>query len=224
MKRILFISLLLSHLIASSQKTIRLKFTSSFNNVPLIPTKSYFSSALNDSISFSTLKYYIGQLNFYNKKKLAYSINRYFLIDSNLDSFITVQVPLKLSYTKVSFLLGVDSATNDKPTFKESLDPRKGMYWAWHSGYINFKLEGKSNVCPTPNNNFQFHLGGFLKNQLAAKRITLNTKHSTNIHINFNVDQFLDTIDLKTTNTIMTPSKQAVQLSEVAAKCFVIAN
>jgi hypothetical protein len=224
MKRILLLSFILCNALSYSQKTIKIKFTSSFNNESIELHKNYFSSTLNDSISFSKLKYYIGKLNFYNNSKLVYSVNKYFLVDIDIDSFITVQVPLKLRFSKINFLLGIDSATNNKPNFKEVLDPRKGMYWAWHSGYINLKLEGKSNSCPTINNNFQFHLGGFLNNQLAARTLVFNTKNSTTIHINFNVEQFLNAINLKTTNTIMTPSKQAVDLSEIASKCFYIIN
>jgi hypothetical protein len=38
----------------------------------------------------------------------------------------------------------------------------KGMYWAWNSGYIFLKFEGKSPVIPDSlSNNFYYHIGGF---------------------------------------------------------------
>lgn len=208
----------------NAQQKISLQFSASFGSENLRLYKNYYSSAHKDSFSFSTLKYYIGKITFYQNAKKIFSLNKYFLIDVSADSAISLQLPKNLKYNSISFSLGVDSVTNAKPSFKESLDPRKGMYWAWHSGYINFKLEGKSPLCNSVNNVFQFHLGGFLNNQLAVKEVKFTTKKAPTHSINFDVEKFINNIDFKTTSLIMTPGKQSVQLSKAAAACFFVAN
>ena len=55
------------------------------------------------------------------------------------------------------------------------LDPTKGMYWAWQSGYINFKMEGSCSQCLATKNNFEFHLGGYQQPFYAMQTIELNT-------------------------------------------------
>lgn len=208
--------------LAQQQQAIH--FSANFGSNKLELHKSYFSSFNKDSVQFSALKFYVGQFNFYNNNKKVFSLNKYFLIDVMADSLCRFTIPKNILYNSITFLLGVDSVTNAKPSFKDDLDPRKGMYWAWHSGYINFKLEGKSPVCSTLNNAFQFHLGGFGKNKLAAKTVALQAKKASTLFIQFNAEQFINTVDLKTSNLIMTPSWQAVNLNDIAAKCFLLAN
>lgn len=207
-----------------AQQRLNLHFSATYQNQKLQLHKNYFSTANNDSVSFSTLKFYVGKIVLYQNNKKVFSISKYHLMDINGDSVIQLNIPTKINYNSMAFILGVDSATNAKPSFKEYLDPRKGMYWAWHSGYINLKLEGKSPVCSTVNNSFQFHLGGFLNNQLAAKEIRLKVKKAPVININLNIEQLINSIDLKTTNLIMTPGKQSVTLSQTLSNCFSTQN
>jgi hypothetical protein len=64
-------------------------------------------------------------------------------------------------------MVGVDSIRNtmDVSRRKGALDVAgiaKGMYWQWNSGYIFFKMEGKSKSIPDSlSNNFYYHIGGF---------------------------------------------------------------
>ena len=44
------------------------------------------------------------------------------------------------------FRFGTDSLLNVSGALSGDLDPSKGMYWAWNSGYINCKIEGRSVV------------------------------------------------------------------------------
>jgi hypothetical protein len=104
------------------------------------------------------------------------------------------------------------------------LDPTKGMYWTWQSGYINFKLEGKSTICPTRNNAFEFHLGGYQPPFNCLKTALLKSTNQKNIVVVFDLNQFLSSIDLSKQNQIMSPNNQAVLLSEQAIKSFKIIN
>jgi hypothetical protein len=53
------------------------------------------------------------------------------------------------SISKITFSAGIDSLTSTAGIQKGVIDPINGMYWAWQSGYVNFKIEGKSSSCPT---------------------------------------------------------------------------
>jgi hypothetical protein len=71
------------------------------------------------------------------------------------------------------------------------LDPIKGMYWAWQSGYINMKIEGKSSSCRTRKNEFQFHIGGYLSPYYAMRKVALTyDKKATEINIGIDLYNF----------------------------------
>jgi hypothetical protein len=103
-----------------------------------------------------------------------------------------------------------------------NLDPTKGMYWAWHSGYINFKLEGTSAHCKTRNNEFQFHLGGYQQPNYCLQTISFPINNESKINLKLDVQQILQQIDLTKTNHIMSPSAEAVLISKIVAHAFTI--
>ncbi len=41
------------------------------------------------------------------------------------------------------------------------LDPTKGMFWTWNSGYLSFKIEGYSPVSTQPAHIIAYHIGGY---------------------------------------------------------------
>jgi hypothetical protein len=100
------------------------------------------------------------------------------------------------------------------------LDPTKGMYWTWQSGYINFKLEGNSNLCKTRHNEFQFHLGGYQQPFNCLQTVFVQVKSTANIKLNIDVEKFFQYIQLSQLNHIMSPSKEAVELSEKLTETF----
>ena len=113
-----------------------------------------------DSIQLKSLKFYISNIELVNGDKVVWQQkNSFHLIDASKNE--SLQIPLKhqsnLNFTKIKFNLGIDSMVNVSGALGGDLDPTKGMYWTWQSGYINFKLEGKSKKCKTRNNEFHFH-------------------------------------------------------------------
>jgi hypothetical protein len=100
------------------------------------------------------------------------------------------------------------------------LDPTKGMYWTWQSGYINLKLEGKSKQVPGGNNVFQFHLGGYAAPFATAQEVRLETTNDDIVTIQADVQRLLEGINLGQQNSIMMPGKEAVILSQKAAAMF----
>ena len=66
------------------------------------------------------------------------------LIDMEDKESLHIKIPTTSIKTirSINYLIGTDSLTNISGALEGDLDPIKGMYWAWNSGYINFKLEG----------------------------------------------------------------------------------
>ena len=209
---------------AQSSKGFRLNFESMFNEQHLTLNDSFYSiNNGKNTVQITKLKFYISSIQFYNNDKLVYvEKNSYHLIDASNSKTLHINInkPSTTKFNAIKFSLGIDSATNTKGALGGELDPTKGMYWAWHSGYINFKLEGISNLCNTRNNAFEFHLGGFAAPHNSLQTIKLTLPNSTIATVLVDINKFLSQINLATTNAIMTPSKEANELSKQATKIF----
>lgn len=124
--------------------------------------------------------------------------------------------------TSVRFYLGIDSSTNVAGVGQGDLDPTKGMYWAWQSGYINMKLEGNSKLCSKTKNEFQYHLGGYAAPNNALQLIELKLDGNGRYNVKVDVEQFFTRTDMRQIAHVMSPSIKAVELSAHAAKMFSI--
>jgi hypothetical protein len=216
---LLFVELAL----AQQTKTLELCFSASYEIEPikLNDSRSFISS--KDSIEISTLKFYCSNITLLNDgKKVWEEKNSYHLIDiaKNQYSHLNLTVPKTIIYKEVTFNLGIDSITNEMGSMGGDLDPTKGMYWAWNSGYINFKLEGKSAKCKTRNNEFQFHIGGYSFPYNTLQAITLPINNTEKINVNLDVTKFLSNINLADENHIMSPSAKALIMAQNIAKSF----
>lgn len=123
-------------------------------------------------------------------------------------------------FNAIRFNIGIDSVTNSGGVKGGDLDPTKNMYWTWQSGYINFKLEGKSKVCKTRNNVFQFHIGGYSYPNNSLQIVTIPVNHSASININFDLEKLLSGVGLQTTNEIMSPNAKAMQVAKLYKTVF----
>ena len=117
-------------------------------------------------------------------------------------------------YTKLKFMLGVDSLRNSTGVQDGYLDPSHGMIWDWNTGYIFFKHEG--NYINTANvvKPLRLHLGQNISrgnvqvdlpllnvNGITSKLLIdfdLNKVYSAQNIIDFNIDndrQSTDAVD-----------------------------
>ena len=190
-----------------------------------LDTTQYITD-LNDTVSFTALKFYISkiELEYENGSKFKES-KSYHLID--LDKPTSLQFTLKKvtdsKIKKINFDIGIDSLTNVSNDFEGDLDPSLGMYWAWNSGYINMKLEGKSNSCTSAKKDFHFHIGGYLPNQNALQQISLPiVKKSNQLELNVDVSKWLNKTSLKETHSIMIPGKKAISMAQLYKNIFFI--
>ena len=80
----------------------------------------------------------------------------------------------------------------------------RGMYWVWNSGYIFFKLEGKTvNEIDSLQKRFQYHIGGYggydskTINNIKVKtldldEVTVSKKKQPIINIQVDIAKFFD--------------------------------
>lgn len=131
----------------------------------------------------------------------------YFLVDEadSLSKIIDLSLPAA-DISSIQFLLGVDSIRNVSGIQTGALDPMKGMFWTWNSGYIMAKLEGTSESSTIGGHYFTYHIGGFKGENNVLKTITLlipETKESVQeIHITADINTwFKNKSDIKISET-----------------------
>ena len=226
MKKILLIMLLLSIMLKANcqqASSIKLNIHLLFGSKTLAIADESYPLANGDSIRFDMLRFYISGIQLFYNNSLTYAEqNSFHLIDAadKNSVYLSFPMPEKTRLNKIKFNLGIDSLTNVSGVMGGDLDPTKGMYWTWQSGYINLKMEGRSAVCPARNHEFQFHLGGYQDPFYAMQTLELEVKNSGSLDIYFDLQKLTNELDLQKLNHIMSPGKEAVDLSELTSKCF----
>lgn len=207
---------------SQKDKTISLDFKSVFGEQALVLDSIYIIEN-NNTIQIENLKFYISNLALYKDHKLVWAEKlSYHLYDQAVSEThsLKLTMPANITYDQLKFDVGIDSLTNVSGALGGDLDPTKGMYWTWQSGYINFKLEGTSSISSHPKKEFQWHLGGYQKPYDALQHIYIMAANKAQPVILFDVKQFLQQHNLSTQHHIMSPSKEAVNLSEGLVECF----
>lgn len=222
---VLFLLLCLKGFTQNQADSLHLNFNIEFNHQILELNKQYITSK-NDTIALKTFKCYISSVQIhYSDNSLFTEKDSYHLLD--LENPNTLHFPITKSndkiISKVTFNIGIDSLTNTSGAMSGDLDPTKGMYWAWQSGYVNMKIEGKSSSCNPEGsgrkNEFQFHIGGYMQPNYAMRSVEILTKNEK-LNITIDVAEFFSKVKLSETNSIMIPGKKAMQLADYSVKMF----
>lgn len=205
--------------------SLRLAFNIKWNDQEVALQKKYVSE--HDSLEITTFKFYVSSIRIQFDDNSTYiQKNSFHLIDIEKRSslIIPVCIAANKNVQKVTFCIGVDSLASVSGALAGDLDATNGMYWAWQSGFINVKIEGKSNSCKTRKNQFQFHIGGYLKPNFALRKIQLDSKIIKNIDntlkITCNAANFFNKIDLATNNAVMIPGEKAMKMADLVSKIF----
>ena len=226
-KKLLFLVLLLLLCFNGTSQnkadSLSLNFNVKFNHEPLSFRKQYITSN-KDTVAFETFKCYISSVQiYYSDNSIFTEKDSYHLLD--IENPNSLHFPITKAndkiVSKIAFNIGIDSTTSTSGALAGDLDPIKGMYWAWQSGYINMKIEGKSSSCKIRKNEFQFHIGGYMEPNYAMRKVELATKNS-NTPITIDVAEFFSKIKLSETNSIMIPGKKALELADYSIKMFKI--
>jgi len=99
-------------------------------------------------------------------------------------------------YTEVAFTVGVDAARNRGGAQSGVLDPARGMFWTWATGYIHFKLEGRSPAAPGTEQAVILHLGGAdvarsIRLPLGSKPLRIRPGLQPTLHLQADLAGFL---------------------------------
>ena len=162
------------------QNTENKKLTISFDHYVgselLKLDSAIYKNELGQTFTLSNFKYYISNLHFKNSSGKDFTLNKSFLINEDEES--TKQILINSfpegNYTSVDFIIGVDSLHNCSGAQSGALDPVNAMFWAWNTGYIFLKLEGRASVSKSPGNFFEYHIGGYKQPTNSIRKISLN--------------------------------------------------
>jgi hypothetical protein len=218
-------------IIAKAQHTISLTFKNMVGEKQLNTDSSYINQA-GEAFTVRNFRYYISNITFIDSvdnKSQSYS-DVYFLIDEKDEASKQVLLSTSLKHiTTVEFLLGVDSIKNVSGVQTGTLDPARGMFWTWNSGYVMAKLEGNSPVANTPMHAYSYHIGGYKTNERAARKIRLSTFATTTAEKNILVTAdilkwFAGTYTIKITDIAFChePGKLAMKFADNYTNMFSI--
>ena len=213
--------LLCSFAVKAQKTTTEISFQLLFDKMPLELAKQYPVSE-KESLTIDFLKFYISDITFFKEgTQVGKSKEKHHLIDAQNSLIYKALCTIKKEkFDTITFLVGLDSKTQEKGIQGGVLDPTSQMYWTWQNGFINFKLEGKSSLCPTRKNKFQFHVGGFQEPYATSQEVSLKVKGAAPLVIEVDVASFFNAIDISQTNTVTSPNKNAVMVSKVLPTLF----
>ena len=169
------------------------------------------------------LKVYVSNITLWQDDSLVHRDSNYaHLLDLNEPA--SLKMPLSVNknavYNRIKFNLGIDSITNVAGVMGGDLDPSKGMYWTWQSGYINFKIEGSSDRCLSADHRFEFHVGGYQYPFLACKEVDLHVLRTQKLQICMDLNAFFNQMDWTQDSRIMSPSIKAVGIADKLSTCI----
>jgi hypothetical protein len=166
-----------------AQLTIR--FKAYVHGVPLEMNKKY-KNPFGETFEISRFRFYAGQVApvYMDTNIKSGSPSVYYLIDFSDSSSTSLVLPATDGLCNgIRFLLGVDSLDQVSGVQTGALDPVRGMYWTWNSGYQSFKIEGYSTASSQPAHMIAYHIGGFRHPFSTVWQIRINTTDDEVFHV-----------------------------------------
>lgn len=208
-----FISLFNLPVFVFSQ-SIEIIIQHSVGNNPLKSRSERYTNSIGQDFYVSKLKYYISNIILEEVTGKNYHVDTSFLIDESKPESKKIFLGNLSSqkFHSIEFIVGVDSLHNCSGAQSGSLDPLNGMFWTWNSGYIFFKLEGKSSYSNLPDNLIEYHIGGYKEphNSIRKIKLSLDAKPTKQIFINADIGKLFSSeggIDFSETPSITTTPK-----------------
>jgi hypothetical protein len=213
-------------------------FKAVVNGEPLVIKKNY-SNTFHEPFTIEKFRFYVGKISLRHtgtNSQTPVSEDNYFLLDFSDSSTTSIQLSVEPDqYSEILFLLGVDSLHNVSGAQSGALDPLRGMFWTWNSGYIMLKLEGSSPLSNQPGHAFAYHIGGYREPNNAAKYIhipfgsgqelTIGSGKINELTIITDISKFFsepNPLRIKEIPVCTTPGSLAKSISENYASMFSI--
>jgi hypothetical protein len=161
--------------VADAELTIR--FRAYVHGSPLELNKQY-KNPFGEPFEISRFRFYASRIapvySDTNVKSNGQSI--YHLIDFSDSASTRLVLPVTAGLCNgIRFLLGVDSLDQIRGAQSGALDPARGMYWSWNSGFQSFKIEGYSSASSQPAHIMAYHIGGYRHPFSTVWKIRINT-------------------------------------------------
>jgi len=224
MKTVIFhLFILFTSVTLDAQKALSISFVPTIDHASIVLDSNYQSGDI--LLSISNLKFYISELAIFNNDIFVASIGKkHHLFDVGLPtSGLIYQEMTEIGpFNNIRFNIGIDSLTHSAGAFEGDLDPIHGMYWSWQSGYIHFKLEGTSPACPTRQNKFQIHVGGYQASNNTYRTITLPVVASSTLNIEIALDKIIQRMFGRQLFQMMSPGPTAVAMADLFPQIFQI--
>jgi hypothetical protein len=214
---------------------ISIRFHPEINGTPFRLNET-FTNSFGESYSATIFKFYFGQIALSGNPQHSQAVNGdpYYLVDLADPSSLEINTTIKPgTYNAISVLLGVDSARNVSGVQSGALDPAKGMFWTWNTGYIYTKLEGTSPSSTQVNGKFEYHIGGFRWPYSAIRNFTvtltdtdtwqLQEGKTLELDISVDMDAFFNysyPVRISEEPVCMTPGELAYRISGNFAGAF----
>ena len=186
--------------------TVHIIFQPVIQGNNLILNKPYVN-AFGEDYTVSAFRFYISNLTLQNDQSVLTPLRQetYRLADAEKPGTLTFTITTKQnSFNSISFQIGVDSIDNVSGAQNGDLDPAKGMFWTWNSGYIMAKLEGESSFSSVPDGRYTYHIGGYSGENKTMRSIILPTPGSrqiilkqnriSTVIINADIDQWFQSV------------------------------
>ncbi len=164
---------------------LRIRINNVANGTPLTLSTGSYTTASNDTFSVTSFKYYISNISLSSVSGQTVQLPAtYFLIDEadSTSRFFTLKNVPAGEYNGISFMIGVDAARNTSGAQSGALDPVKGMFWDWNSGYIMAKMEGSSPQAGNAMKSLSFHIGGFTTKNAGVRDVSLSMPTELHMH------------------------------------------
>jgi len=213
----------------AADSTLVIQFRVFVHNEPFQLNKKYLNP-FGESYEISRFRFYAGKIVpvYSDTRQKVNSSMEYHLIDFSDSSSTRIEVPVIAGDCNgIQFLLGVDSVDQTKGARTGALDPAKGMYWTWNSGYQSFKIEGSSPSSNQPAHMMAYHIGGYRYDYNTVWKIKL---YSTNeetfrvtkenkiiVEVGVDLDYFFDgqtPLHIREVPSCTTPGDLARKISE----------
>lgn len=181
----------------------------------------------NDTVYFSKLQFYVSNIHFLQKKnkKISQTTPKLISFDTEKSQNI-IALPKKINLQNLEniiFSIGLDENTNTSQNpQKLDLDPQKGMFWTWESGYIFWKMEGYFFEKNNQKKGIIYHLGRKECYQTINIKIENVEKYFSNniIHIKFDVQKIWEHQSLKSYPNSVMIGESATKIAQKIKNIF----
>ncbi len=206
---------------------VQLTFLPEFTGAQLqLDTVQYYNAA-GQPMWVTKFRFYISAVSLWLHGEPQFTDPDYYLPDASDAKSLTITLKKSegIAFDEIRFIVGVDSAHNVSGAQSGALDPVNGMFWAWNTGYIFLKLEGRSSACPNPGGVFEYHIGGFREPANNIREIRLKCNNAGRmVRIRTDVSEILKspaTIDFKALPSVTGPAGSGI-IADNYADMFLI--